>query len=103
MADPLPALPGILLVDDQNEDRDALRAILAGEELELIEAATADDAVEKAARRAFAAVLIDVGAPELGGFEVAARIRAEARARALPVLFLSPPGLDRAALERGYE
>jgi PAS domain S-box-containing protein len=50
----------------------------------------------------FAAVLLDVELPEMGGFEVATTIKSRGRAAGLPILFLTRQNSDPASIERAY-
>ena len=58
------------------------------------------EGVERAAAGAFDLVLLDVMLPDLGGFDVAERLRRDARMQALPIVFLSARGSEL-DIERG--
>jgi DNA-binding response OmpR family regulator len=90
----------VLLVED-----DPAMRLLCTVNLELsgfTVAAAKDGAegVERARAEAFDLVLLDVMLPDLGGFEVAERLRADARTRGLPIVFLSARGSEL-DIERG--
>jgi DNA-binding response OmpR family regulator len=79
----------VLIVDDDAIERDCLAEYLG---LAGFDVATADDGVQALARVDAALpdlVLLDVQMPEMDGFEVLQRLRADPRTRDLPVLLLS--------------
>jgi DNA-binding NarL/FixJ family response regulator len=71
----------VLIVDDHAGFRSAARMLLEAEGYEVVaESATGGEALEAAGRLRPAIVLLDIGLPDLNGFEVAVRlIRADAR------------------------
>src|ERR1041384_4063838 len=102
MADPLVERASILLVDDTPANLLALRAILDGLGLDIVEARSGEEALDRIAAQPFAAVLLDLGLPGLSGFETAQRIRAQARSRSTPILFLTAQDLDQPTVEAAY-
>src|SRR5579883_3198270 len=79
----------VLLVDDHLPNLLALEAVLDDPGWELVRARSGREALARLAERDFAAVLLDLRLPDLDGFAVARRIRAEGRAPGTPVLFLT--------------
>jgi len=77
----LPAATGavrrldVLLVDDNDDGRWMLRAVLEGAGHRVTEAVDGPQALERAAAGAFDVALIDIGLPGLDGLEVARRLR----------------------------
>jgi DNA-binding NarL/FixJ family response regulator len=71
----------VLIVDDHAGFRSAARMLLEAEGYDVVaESATGGEALEAAGRLRPAIVLLDIGLPDLDGFEVAVRlIRADAR------------------------
>ena len=71
----------VLIVDDHAGFRSAARMLLEAEGYDVVaESATGGEALETASRLRPAIVLLDIGLPDLNGFEVAVRlIRADAR------------------------
>jgi PAS domain S-box-containing protein len=86
---PSPARADIVLVDDQPANLLALEALLAGLGQNMLRASSGEEALRLLADRDVAVVLLDVRMPGLSGFETAHRIRALARARHTPIIFLS--------------
>ena len=77
----------VLLVDDTNATRYATRRMLTANGIDVIEALTGEDALRLAPQ--CDAVVLDVNLPDLDGFEVCRRLRADPATQSLPVLHLS--------------
>ena len=76
----------ILIVDDDPRLRDLLRLTLERAGHAVITAADGQSALTHAARQAPDLIVLDVGLPEMTGFEVCRRIRARSE---VPILFLT--------------
>jgi len=76
----------ILLVDDDPRLRDLVRLSLERAGFAVVTAADGARAVTHAAREAPDLIVLDIGLPELDGFEVCRRIRARSE---VPILFLT--------------
>ena len=92
----------ILVVDDEPSMRLLCSINLALAGFEVIEAVDGRQALERVQDNEFDLVLLDVMLPDIGGHEVARRLTADPRTRALPVVFLSAR-TDRDDLRTGYE
>jgi two-component system CheB/CheR fusion protein len=68
----------LLLVEDQEDSRELLKAILEHAGYEVFAVGDGRSAVETAARLRPAVAIVDIGLPEMSGYEVARRIRASA-------------------------
>ena len=79
-----PAL--ILVVDDELPIRRFLRAGLEGQGYRLVEATNGKDGISEAAMRTPALVLLDLGLPDIDGFDVVRRIREWSQ---MPIIVLS--------------
>jgi PAS domain S-box-containing protein len=101
---PKPAARRILVVDDNTDSAESLASIL---ELEAHTVSTASSGVEALRileREAFDVVLLDIGLPEMDGYEVARRIRARRDAPRLIALTGYGQAEDRdRALATGFE
>src|SRR5438105_8940921 len=97
MDDPRPA---VLVVDDEPMNRSLLRAAL-GASCEVIEAASGPQALETAGQRRIDLVLLDVMMPEMNGYEVCKRLKAE-QSDYLPVLLITALG-EQEDRNRGLE
>lgn len=78
-----PASPGspspgrsILIIEDHDDAREALRALLELEGHQVDAAASGPHGVEIARRQTPDIALVDIGLPEVDGYEVARRLRA---------------------------
>jgi response regulator RpfG family c-di-GMP phosphodiesterase len=79
----------VLIVDDEPGLRRLCRHSLAGPTIELDEAASGAAALEAAAAKQYDLVLLDVGLPDLSGYEVLRRLREGPGGAHLRVLLLS--------------
>jgi PAS domain S-box-containing protein len=79
----------VLLVDDQPANLLALEAVLDGLGVDLVRAASGEQALAQLERQDFAAVLLDVHMPGMDGFEAAREIRRRPRSRSTPILFVT--------------
>src|SRR3954463_11838473 len=85
---PAPPTP-ILLVDDNPHNLVVLDAVLSGPDVELVRAASGEQALRLLADREFAVVVLDLHMPGLDGVETARRGRATARAPETPIIFVT--------------
>ncbi|NEP84903.1 MAG: response regulator, partial [Okeania sp. SIO3B3] len=65
----------ILIVDDEASARDALEAVLTGQNYNLVFAHNGPEALVKANNASPDVILLDVMMPDMNGFEVCARLR----------------------------
>jgi CheY-like chemotaxis protein len=80
----------LLVVDDNEDNRYTLTRRLAREGYDtVVTAANGREALELLAARRFDLVLLDVMMPELNGYEVLERLRADDRLRHVPVIMIS--------------
>jgi CheY-like chemotaxis protein len=82
-------MPRILLVEDNEMNRDMLSRRLSRKGYEVSIAIDGQQGLSMALRGGFDLVLLDMSLPEMDGWEVTRRLRADARARALPVIALT--------------
>ncbi len=79
----------VLVVDDEHALRRLLRLYLEKEGFEVVEAANGLDGLSLLRRGGLDAALVDVMLPELDGFEVVRRIRAES---GIPIILITARG-----------
>ena len=94
--------PGILLVDDMEDNLIALEAVLASLDEPLVRARSGEEALKALLRRRFALVLLDVHMPGMDGFETAANIKRLDQTRDVPIIFLTGADDDAGYAFRGY-
>jgi two-component system KDP operon response regulator KdpE len=95
--------PRVLVVDDEHQILRALRVILRDAGFEVIEAATGEEALDRAAVRPPQAAIVDLVLPDGDGVEVARRLREWS---AMPIIVLSAVGEEDEkvrALEAGAD
>jgi PAS domain S-box-containing protein len=71
----------ILLVDDDNENLLPLKMFLENEKADVTPAGNALEALKHLAERDFHLMITDIGMPEIDGYELVSRLRADAGAR----------------------
>jgi CheY-like chemotaxis protein len=94
----------ILLVEDNEMNRDMLSRRLARKGYEVAIAVDGREGVEKAKAGAYDLVLMDMSLPEIDGWEATRQLRAAAETSALPIIALTAHAMsgDRErALEAG--
>jgi len=96
----------ILIVEDNADAREALRAILEQDGHEVFEAGSGPDGVSSALANHPEVALIDLGLPVFDGYEVARRIRAAAHTNGIVLIAVSGYGLpddQRKAEQAGFD
>jgi two-component system cell cycle response regulator DivK len=76
----------ILVVDDNEDNRQILKDLLAAAGYEVIEAETGDAAVRLAGEQVPDLILMDIQLPGLNGLEATRRIKADPRLTQIPVI-----------------
>jgi PAS domain S-box-containing protein len=92
----------VLVVDDREANRAALKAMLASPDYHVVEAGGGAEALRRLLDDDFAVVLADVIMPEMSGFELAAVIRERDRTSALPILLMTAAAWDVDFVVQGY-
>jgi two-component system KDP operon response regulator KdpE len=93
----------ILLVDDEASIQRAMAPLLRSRGYEVVTAVSGREALESYERHAPHVVILDLGLPDIDGFEVCRRIRARG---ATPILVLSARGAEKdkvRALDEGAD
>jgi len=91
VSDTAPPLQRVLIVDDEPANVHSLAAALGGN-YDLRFATDAARALELAASVAFDLILLDVVMPDMDGFDVLRRLKADEATRAVPVIFVTSMG-----------
>jgi diguanylate cyclase (GGDEF)-like protein len=91
----------LLIVDDDETALFALTSLLEPTGATVVPARSGEEALAEIAKHDFAAVLLDVGMPDLDGFEVASRIKAHRTSQHVPIIFLTGH-IDDDEIRRGY-
>ena len=92
----------ILIVDDKDSNLLALQRVLESLDVEIIKAASGDEALRASLNHDFALAILDVQMPTMDGYELASLLRNDQRTRHLPIIFLSAIYSDAPHIFRGY-
>jgi two-component system, sensor histidine kinase and response regulator len=92
-----------LLVDDLAENLHALSALLADDDVELLQARSGPEALEILLVNDVALALVDVQMPDMDGFQLAELMRGVQRTRDVPIIFVTAGSSDRHRQFQGYE
>ncbi len=98
--------PLLLIVDDFDEYRDAVKLYMEASGYRVVEADDGHLAVEIARATLPAAILMDVGLPKWGGIAAVRDIRADAKLRTCPIIVVTAygtTGLIQEALDAGCD
>ena len=79
----------VLIVEDEEDIRYLLKAVLESEGFRVVEATTGKDAVSSAAEIAPQLILMDISLPLLDGLSATRQIRAEEALRQVPIVAVS--------------
>ncbi len=86
--------PAVLLVNDREAQRVAIRAMLAPLGLVVVEADSGRAALRAVLRQTFALILMDVRMPTMDGYETANLIRGRSQSSRTPIIFITAFGRD---------
>jgi len=103
VAEPAPARPVVLLIEDEPQIRRFLRAALGTQGFRLIEAATGEEGLAAAATRQPEIIILDLGLPDMDGLDIIGRVREWST---IPIIILSARGQERdkiTALDAGAD
>jgi two-component system cell cycle response regulator DivK len=84
----------ILVVEDQEDNRQILRDLLANAGYEMLEAEDGEQALVQAAKHRPDLILMDIQLPILDGYEATRRIKADAALKAIPVIVVTSYALS---------
>ena len=95
----------ILIVDDLPQNIRLLEAVLAPRGYDVVPATSGAEALEHVSAGGVGLVLLDILMPEMDGYEVCRRIRADEASRFLPVVMVTASGEQEklAAIEAGAD
>lgn len=86
---PLHTHTNLLLVDDQSDNLRTLSAILKGRGYRVRQAISGETALETIGSQPPDLILLDIRMPNMDGYEVCARLKANETTREIPIIFLS--------------
>jgi len=84
----------ILVVEDQEDNRQILRDLLANAGYEMIEAEDGQQALDQAAKHRPDLILMDIQLPVMDGYEATRRIKADPNLNAIPIIVVTSYALS---------
>ena len=84
----------ILIAEDERDIRDLITFTLGFAGFEVVSAANGEEAVSLARQEIPDLILMDVRMPRMTGYEACAIMKADAKLKDIPVIFLSAKGQD---------
>ncbi len=93
----------ILVVDDIQQNIDALAALIAADDVEIVSTTDPNEALAILTKGEFGLALVDVEMPLMSGFDLARTIRSVKRYRHLPLIFVTAHQANANFLFEGYE
>jgi PAS domain S-box-containing protein len=93
---------GILVVDDEEENRLALKTMLDAPGYRIVEASSGPEALRKLLDEEFAMLLVDVVLHGMSGFDLCAAVKTRERTAAIPILFLTGRANEVDQIYEGY-
>lgn len=100
--EPLPPA-NVLVVDDVAQNLVALEAVLRGEHVNVLTAASGAQALEMLLVNDVAVAIVDVHMPEMSGFALAELMRGSSRTAHVPIIFLTASPQSGPNAFRGYD
>ena len=92
----------ILIVDDEAEVRELIKASLDKTEYTTLLAESGDQALEVCKTEKPDLILLDIAMPMMDGYQVCQKLKQDSKTSGIPVLFLTGKDLDpRGIIERG--
>lgn len=79
----------ILVVEDNQDNREMVVKVLKFNGYEVIEAVDGEEGIEKAKTEAPALILLDIYLPKMDGYEVAKRLKGDTGLKDIPVIALT--------------
>jgi two-component system cell cycle response regulator DivK len=84
----------ILVVEDQEDNRQIIRDLLSATDYELTEAENGEEALAAVAKQRPDLILMDIQMPVLDGYEATRRIKADPALRAIPIIAITSYALS---------
>jgi two-component system, cell cycle response regulator DivK len=84
----------ILVVEDQEDNRQIIRDMLASTDYEIMEAADGEQALAAVAKQRPHLILMGIQLPIMDGYEVTRRIKADPAMRSIPIIAVTSHVLD---------
>jgi len=90
-----PRTKRLLVVEDDDVERDAVLELLGDEDIEIVAASTGDEALAAMRDQPFDCVVLDLRLPDMSGFELLEQVQAEPDLATVPVVVYTGKDLSR--------
>ena len=84
----------ILVVEDQEDNRQILRDLLGASDYEMVEAETGQEAIDAVAKKKPDLILMDIQLPVMDGYEATRRIKANPDWKSIPIIVVTSYALS---------
>jgi len=84
----------ILVVEDQEDNRQIIRDMLSATDYEVMEAESGEQALEAVAKQRPDLILMDIQLPGMDGYEATRRIKADPALRSIPIIAVTSYALS---------
>ncbi len=84
----------ILVVEDQEDNRQIIRDLLSATDYEIVEAGSGEEALEAVAKQRPDLILMDIQLPGIDGYEMTRRIKADPALRSIPIIAVTSYALS---------
>jgi HAMP domain-containing protein/signal transduction histidine kinase/DNA-binding response OmpR family regulator len=95
-----PRTKRLLVVEDNDIERAAMAELLGHDDIELVSVATGEEAMQALTTERFDCIVLDLRLPDVSGFELLDRFRADPKLAAIPVVVFT--GKDLSADEQAH-
>jgi PAS domain S-box-containing protein len=99
---PLESLPNVLIVDDSKINLVLLESIIKKIKVNLIQAVSGYEALEKTRGIELALAIIDVRMPGMNGYQLASKINEENPGAKVPIIFITASNFSEIEISKGY-
>jgi CheY-like chemotaxis protein len=86
----------LLVVEDDQAQRDAIVALVGHEDVEITAVATAEEALEELDRTEYDCMVLDLGLADMSGFELLEKVKGDASRHDLPIIVYTGKSLSPA-------
>ena len=84
----------ILVVEDQEDNRQIIRDLLSATDYEIMEAESGEQALDAVAKQRPDLILMDIQLPGIDGYETTRRIKADPALRSIPIIAVTSYALS---------
>jgi len=93
----------ILIADDERVNLILVEGILRSPDINILQASSGQETLELVAKHDIALLLLDIMMPDMDGFKVAEKLRANEATQHIPIIFITAISKDQRQVFKGYE